>query len=148
MSTKVGGIEFTDSAIGAMKAGEQVNGVVGSDGQFHSSASHFTPRASLPIQGHGKELKPQVRDKHGELVNPTGERVTAPAMSKNNSKHEAEKARIAAELQVEREALAEQRRRLAPAALVAELDDAKKRIAFLERAIKRLTKTVKEVQER
>ena len=69
-------------------------------------------------------------------------------MSKNNSNHEAEKARIAAELQVEREALAEQRRRLAPAALVAELDDAKKRIAFLERAIKRLTKTVKEVQER
>ena len=144
MSTKVGGIEFTDAAIEAIKAGEQVNGVVGSDGQFHSSASHFTPRASVPIQGHGKELKPQVRDKHGELVNPTGERVTAPDMSKNNSNHEAEKA----QLQVEREALAEQRRRLAPAALVAELDDAKKRIAFLERAIKRLTKTVKEVQER
>ena len=68
-------------------------------------------------------------------------------MSKNNSKHEAEKlvSLLSCRLSVK---LLRSSADVSPAALVAELDDAKKRIAFLERAIKRLTKTVKEVQER
>lgn len=146
MSINVGGVEFSDDAIAALKSGEQVSGVINSDGELQT-ASAIKPAVHVPITGYGKQVRPTVKDAAGEPANKPGSLVTAPDMARLNSTHDAEMARLQLERAEQEEALSEQKRRLNPLALLEELDDSRKRIAFLERSVKRLTKTVTELKK-
>ena len=125
----VGGVEFTPEQINALKAQTQIQGE-SSVGDIFDNSADTTPRigASSPV------TKPTIRSNTGEAI--PSQRVTRPSSKfvERSASHqqEAAKARLA-EIEAQHQAQIDQD----PKAL-------HNKIQYLERAVKRLEKALKE----
>lgn len=143
-TTTVAGLEFSEDAINAMIAGENISGSVDQDGNpkksfVNSNGSEVKEiRSSVPISGYGTNLRPSVGREPG------AELVSRPQMADINQRHDERCAKEEAERQEQLEALRVIQERVEGSALVAELDALSSRLSFLERAHKRMTKQLKE----
>ena len=139
-NVNVAGIDFSPEDIEALKSGQQIGGSR-KTGITTNGAQVFTPQASYEINQGQKNVRPRIRTAEGSQANPDGGLVTAPDMSRINSNHEAEKARIAAEQQKQDDEQRSLREFMEPSKLKGE-------IAYLQRTVKRLQKDLKALQEK
>ncbi|QNI58960.1 hypothetical protein SynBIOSU31_02094 [Synechococcus sp. BIOS-U3-1] len=142
-NVEVGGISFSQEMIEAMKNGaDPISGVLGADGKpressLNSDGSYVTtPKAHIPISGYGHQIRPSQGREEGAAL------VSRPNMDANNVKYDAECARLEAERVEAERVRIETQKRLHGLALVAELDALTARVAFLERAHRKITKKI------
>lgn len=137
--TIVGGIEFSEADIQALKGGQQIGG--SSKTGFASSESQtFSPTASYSISSGKKNVRPKVRDVDGNQANRSDRLVTAPDMSKNNTLHAAEVVRIQEEKAAKDAEQLELRAFMNPERLQSE-------VQYLQRTVKRMDKALKALQK-
>ena len=142
MTIEFAGLSIDESALAALKGGQTLSGVIdattGEPRPSHSGAPTVsTPATSIAISGEQKEIRPSWGRGEGEAL------VSAPRMSDLNHAHDLAVQAHQEKLQAEAEELRAQQARLAPVALIAELDDLIKRISYLERQNKKLTKDLR-----
>ena len=130
-SINVGGVEFTPEQIQALKAQAQLMGESTVGEIFdNNNGAETAPR----IGAVNKVTRPQLRTAEG--TNIPSQRVTRPSAALAQRLGDQEKARIAAE--------AEARKEAAALAEATSSDSLQKRIAYLERTLKRVEKQLKE----
>ena len=113
---------------------EMINEAVNNPGQTVSNQRQsFRPQESIPLRG-AKNLRPNVKGQEGAAL------VTAPNMSRMNAIREEEEALIREHNEAVRAEKERQDFLLNPEALLNTLDTLEKRLGFLERANKKLTK--------
>ena len=132
-TVSLAGVTFTDADIEAMKNGQVLNTVNG----VNAPTVH-TPTTTNPIQGAGRDLKPRIRSKEGEVL--YQEIVTRPNVDANNSTHAAQMLELAEKKDADAREQRELQAFLEPSRLMAE-------ISYLTRTVKRLEKSVKSLQK-
>ena len=129
-NTNVGGVEFSPAQIEAMKAGVPISGTLSGGIE---DPSVVTPRNSVKISGHGKDIRPNLNGNtpNDGLINNLspefGKRLGDSAINERKAFLE------------EQEAQREQKASLTPQALKRDLSAAQRAIRRLERQVKELT---------